>query len=126
MTLHDVHDDGTAHEFVTYTDGSATMTEKWPREAACEGWGLAILHRSAAGQLTWCGSLSAPIYLGNRGTDVLGPTRLTNNAAELTELRYRDRSEPGWCLTARFPLIWSSSAPGPRLMWHWCSSVDRC
>ena len=38
MTLQDVHDDETAHEFVIFTDGSATMTEKWPREAACAGW----------------------------------------------------------------------------------------
>ena len=86
MTLQDVHDDETAHEFVIYTDGSAAMTEKWPREAACAGWGLAIFLRSAAGLLTWCGSLSAPIYLGSTGTDVLGATRLTNNAAELTAL----------------------------------------
>ena len=35
--LQNVHDDETAHEFVMYTDGSPTMAEKWPREAACAG-----------------------------------------------------------------------------------------
>ena len=85
MTLQDVHDDETAHEFVIYTDGSATMTEKWPREAVCTGWGLAILH-PVAGQLTLCESLSAPIHLGSTSTDVLGAARLTNDAAELTAL----------------------------------------
>ena len=34
----------------------------------------------------WCGSLSAPIHFGSTGTDVLGATRLTNNAAVLTAL----------------------------------------
>ena len=64
-----------ADEFVMNTDGSATAV-----------WEVAVLHRSAAGHLTWCGSLSAPIYLGSTGTDVLGAARLTNNAAELTAL----------------------------------------
>ena len=85
-TLQDVNGDETSHEFVIYIDGSATMTEKWPREAACASLGLAALHRSAGGQVTWCGSLSAPIQFGSTGTDVLGATRLTNNAAELTAL----------------------------------------
>ena len=86
MNLQDVQDDEQAHEFVIYTDGSAMMTEMWPRQAVCAGWELAILHYSAAGQMTWCGSLSAPIQLGRTGTDVLGATRLTNNAAELTAI----------------------------------------
>ena len=86
MNLHYVQDDEQAHEFVNNTDGSATMTEMWPREAEGAGWGLAILHCSTAGQKTWCGSLSAPIQLGSTGTDVLGAARLTNNAAELTAL----------------------------------------
>ena len=73
-----MNDDETAHEFVIYIDGSATMTEKWPREAACAGLELAVFHRPAAGQL--------PVYLGSTGTDVLGATRLTNNAAEFTAL----------------------------------------
>ena len=37
MNLQDVQDDEQAHEFVTYTDGSAMMTEKWSREAVCAG-----------------------------------------------------------------------------------------
>ena len=78
--------DKQAHEFVIYTDGSATMTDLSPREAVYAGWWLAILHRSAAGRMTWSWSLSAPIQLGSTGTNVLGATRLTNNAAELTAL----------------------------------------
>ena len=41
MNLQDVQDDEQAHEFVIHTDGSATMTEMWPREAVCAqvgGW----------------------------------------------------------------------------------------
>ena len=45
MNLQDVQDDEVAHEFVICTDGSGTMTEKWPRERVCAGWLLAVLHR---------------------------------------------------------------------------------
>ena len=74
-----MQDDEQAHQFVVYTDGSATMTEMWPCEAVGAGWELAILHRPAAGQMTWCGSQSAPIQLGSTGTDVLGAIRLTRS-----------------------------------------------
>ena len=86
VNLQDVQGVEQAHEFVIYTGGSATMTEMWPREAVCAGWGLAVLHRSAAGQMTWRGSLSAPIQFGSTGRDVLGAARLTSNAAELKAL----------------------------------------
>ena len=51
-----------------------------------------------SGQLTWCGSLSAPIHPVSTGTDVLGAARLTNNAAELTVLLA--------------PLTWRATLPG--------------
>ena len=47
MNLQDVQHDETAHEFVIHTDGSATMTEKWPSEAVCAGWGFTVQQRDS-------------------------------------------------------------------------------
>ena len=80
--------DELVHSIVIYTDGAARLTQGWPRQVACAGWGAIILARSPAapGQLLWLGALCSGVVCDMAMSGFLGATRPSAPVAELTAI----------------------------------------